>query len=237
MSLDPASTAASPWSELPEVPGGWTLNRVRAGDESFELVQPTCPDDFLEDPDVLAANRRDDYMPYWSYLWPASVDMAVVLQRADFPTGTEALELGSGVGLVGLAGLKCGWRVTFSDYDPVAVACSLINARRNSLAARASGLHLDWRTPIEQQWPFIFGCEVTYERRNHPVLLDLLDRMLAPQGVSWFGDPGRSQAPNFLELARQRGFRTRILDGALRERSTPLTAEFQLLELTHPAGR
>lgn len=236
MHPDPIPLTAVPWEGLPDVPGGWTVNCVQAGSASFELVQPTHPDEFLEDPAVLEANRRDDYMPYWSYLWPASIEMAAAFERAPWTAGLPALELGAGVGLVGLAALRRGCRVTFSDYDPVAVACALRNAQRNALAEGAAGLLLDWRMPLNSQWPLIFGCEVTYERGNHSVLLDLLERMLAPQGTCWFGDPGRSQAPNFLRLADERGFETRILDAALRPLAAPVTAQFQILEISYPGG-
>ncbi len=30
----------------------------------------------LDDPGVLAWNRRDDYMPYWAYLWPGAYLLA-----------------------------------------------------------------------------------------------------------------------------------------------------------------
>jgi predicted nicotinamide N-methyase len=227
----PASHDDPPWAGLPAVPGGWTLQRLPVGDRVIELVQPAAPDDLLDDPAVIEANRRDDYMPYWSYLWPAAATMAAALAQAPWPAGTPVLELGCGVGLVGVAALARGWRVTFSDHDPVAVACALLNARRNGLAERADGLVLDWRRPVERRWPVILGCEVTYEARNHPVLLDLLEAMLTPDGVCWLGDPGRSQAPRFVALARERGWKVKLLDHAAQSTETQPGETFQIVEL------
>ncbi|REJ96793.1 MAG: hypothetical protein DWQ29_00635, partial [Planctomycetota bacterium] len=129
-----ASSISTPGG-LPEIPGGWTRQTIDLGWRTIELVQPATPDCFLDEPSVLEANRRDDYMPYWTYLWPASVPMARVLKTASWPPGTEVLELGSGIGLVGLAAKARGWQVTFSDYDETSLALCRVNAERNSLGA------------------------------------------------------------------------------------------------------
>jgi len=200
-----------PTTSLPPVPGGWTTQSIDLGWSTIELTLPAVPDKFLDDPDVLEANRRDDYMPYWSYLWPASGPMAKALIHADWPSGTPILELGSGIGLVGLAALARGWDVTFSDYDETSLELCRQNALRNHLP-EPTLLKLDWRQPAAQQFPVILGCEVIYERRNHEPILDLLDQMLAPGGVCWIGDPGRTQAPRFLDSAAARNWQITLLD-------------------------
>jgi hypothetical protein len=96
---------------------------------------------------------------------------------AGWSPGTPVLEIGAGIGLVGLAALSCGLKVTFSDYDPPAVALALRNARDNGLTD-AEGMHLDWRQPPPLRFPVILGCDVIYEVRNHAPILDLLGRML-----------------------------------------------------------
>lgn len=213
-SVDPRrepSSLESQASSLPPVPGGWTQQSIDIGFRTIELVLPAVPDKLLDDPGVLEANRRDDYMPYWSYLWPASAPMSRCLVHAGWPPGTRVLELGSGIGLVGLAALACGWDVTFSDYDETSLELCRQNAERNSLTG-PNLLKLDWRQPADVQFPVILGCEVIYERRNHEPILDLLERMLAPDGVCWIGDPGRSQAPRFLEAVAARGWKLALID-------------------------
>lgn len=216
---------------LPEIPGGWRTGCVSVADRFLELHLPADPDRFLDDPAVLAANRRDDYMPYWPYLWPTSETLAQALSRAGWPAETEVLELGCGLGLVGLAGLLHGWRVTFSDHDPNAVRCALLNARRNGLAERASGLVLDWRRPLERRWPVILGSDLTYEPQTIPSLVELLSRMLAPGGVCWIGDPGRTHAGRFFQLAQEQGFHVRIQDAAGLDCLRPTPARFQMFVL------
>ena len=42
-------------------------------------------------------------MPYWPYLWPAAYAMSAAVLRENWPPGAAALEIGAGIGLVGLA--------------------------------------------------------------------------------------------------------------------------------------
>jgi len=191
---------------LPTIPGGWTAREFSLAGRMLHLALPASPDSFLDDPAVLEANRRDDYMPYWSYLWPTSLETAVAVFEHDWPTAIEVLEIGAGTALAGLAALASGLRVTFSDYDPRAIELALYNARRNGLERHASGLLLDWRQPVDRQFAAILGCDVIYERPNHQPILNLLEKMLASDGQAWIADPGRHQAGAFLELAERSPF-------------------------------
>lgn len=191
---------------LPDIPGGWTLREYLLAGRAFRVTQPAAPDDFLDDPDVLAANRRDDYMPYWSYLWPASLEMATAILETRWPAEGDALDLGSGIGLTGLAGLAAGLQVTFSDYDDQSLKLAMFNARQNGLSERAEALQLDWRRPTGRKFPLIFGCEVIYERQNHAPILKTLDTLLAAGGECWIADPGRHQADAFFPEAAKHGY-------------------------------
>ena len=75
---------------------------------------PADPDTLLDDPAVRARNVAEDYMPYWAWVWPSSPPMAELVRRAGWLRGTEALELGSGLGMVGVAAGLAGLQVTFT---------------------------------------------------------------------------------------------------------------------------
>jgi predicted nicotinamide N-methyase len=219
---------------LPTIPGGWKPLSFELAGRSIELIAPAEPDRFLDDPDVIAANQRDDYMPYWSYLWPAAPPFAKALLRAPWPVQTTILDLGSGIGLTGLASLIRGDRVVFSDYDPQALLLCRHNAVRNGLNDPEI-LQLDWRTPSQRRFPVITGCEVTYEARNHGPILVLLDKMLADNGVAWIADPGRFHAPAFHRLAVSAGFSIRVLDEEQTEQPASRSNAFQIMELRRRA--
>jgi hypothetical protein len=61
------------------------------GGRRFALVRPGDPDRLLDDPRVLAWNHRDDYMPYWAYLWPGAFLLAEAVAKAHWEPGTPAL--------------------------------------------------------------------------------------------------------------------------------------------------
>ena len=66
---------------------------VLAG-QTLRITLPASPDAFLDDPEVLAANRQSDYMPYWSYLWPASLETAVAVLNHDWQLASPPLSKG-----------------------------------------------------------------------------------------------------------------------------------------------
>jgi len=169
-------------------------------------------------------------MPYWAYLWPASLAMSAAMLRHPWPDGTAVLELGAGVGLVGLAALAAGYRVTITDYDPTAVDLALYNARQHGFD-RVRGEALDWRQPGTERYPVLLGCELLYEDRNHDLLINVCRTLLTLDGVAWFGDGGRVRAERFCRLAAAAGFDVRLFD----ETGSPLPAlrvgRYQLIEV------
>lgn len=168
------------------------------------LTRPADPDALLDDPDVVEANARDDYMPYWAYLWPGARLLAEVVLTEKWAPGTRALEIGCGLGLVGLAGLAAGLHVTFSDYEPQALAFAAHNARQNSFA-HFDTLLLDWGRPPAERYPVILGADVLYEMKLHPLVAGVVKQMLAPDGLCLLADPGREAANGFGQVLQQHG--------------------------------
>lgn len=191
--------------ELPELAGGWEQKELTAGGHKFRIIRPAAPDALLDTPETLAAHESYGYMPYWGYLWPAAFDLCAALAAADLPKGIRTLEIGAGIGLAGLGALAEGLDVVFSDYDRTSVRLALTNAVLNGFPD-AQGVYLDWHHPPDCQFPLILGCEVIYEQANHGPILDVLDRMLAPDGECWLADPRRHTADKFVALAKDRGY-------------------------------
>ena len=218
--------------DLPVIPGGWTERSWTIEGQTFRLVLPAAPDAFLEDPDVHEAFDRDEYMPYWAYLWPAAIKMVATILKTDWPPHAEVLEIGAGIGIVGLAGLSRGLRVTISDYEPKAVELALYNARRHGFS-QAEGLVLDWRSPPAKQYQFLWGCELLYEDRHHEPLLELTRRTLAPNGTAWFVDGGRMRAERFCRMIPEYDLTFRLLDENKQALTTPRVGQYQLIEIRH----
>jgi ETFB lysine methyltransferase len=219
---------------LSEIPGGWTERHVQVADRAYRLILPASPDAFLDDPAVQARNRRDDYMPYWPYLWPASLKMAEQIARHPWTPQQTALEIGCGIGLVGIAALDRGLDVVFSDHQQEAVDLAVFNARQNG-HPNAEGLLLDWRSPVDRKFSVILGCDVIYEAGSHAPILNLFEHMLAPNGYAWLCDPGRQAALGFVREAQNRSYRVQLLDSFGKPLSDPQIGRFQSIKLTRLA--
>jgi len=188
------------------------VRRYRFGSVAIQLARPTEPDRLLDDPGVLEWNRRDDYMPYWAYLWPGAYLLAERVARgseinpSSSATSLEALEIGCGLGLAGLVALARGVRVQFTDYDPAPLQFVARSAIENGLdPSRFTTRVLDWRDLPDERFPLILGADVLYEARLVPLVANLLDRMIAGGGVGLIASPYRVAAERFpAELALRR---------------------------------
>lgn len=212
------------------IPGGWTDESIDIAGRMFDIKRPADPDAFLEDPETLAEHERSDYMPYWPYLWPAAKTMAALVLTSPLPVPQETLEIGCGIGLIGLAALARGDRVTFSDYRREAVDLALENAAGNGFDA-AGGMQLDYHEPADRQFDWIIGSDVIYERALHAPVIDLMQTMLSPKGCCWLGDAGRHQAEQFTHDARTAGLQVRLYNADFNPVDRHAAGEFRLIEL------
>ena len=191
--------------------GPVVVTEMDFGGRSIRLVRPTEPDRLLDDPDVRDWNRRDDYMPYWAYLWPAAYLLAKAVIQEPWPEHTadqpiHALEIGCGLGLAGLAALARGLRVEFSDYDPAPFQYVTRSATENGFDRTTYKTRLlDWRDLPDEQFSVILGADVIYEARLVPLVADVLGKMLAPGGVGLIGSPYRVAAQGFPTAIAERG--------------------------------
>src|SRR5262245_15613699 len=177
------------------------IERVIIDRFTFQIERPAESYAILDDPVVLDAHERDEYMPYWADLWPAARMLAKAIAKEDWSQypkigeKLEALELGCGLGVPGLTALGCGLHVIFSDYDLTAVRFAGSNARRNKLYEFRT-LPLDWRSPpADLQVPVILGADLTYDARNIDPLVKLIRQVLLPGGTCLLTDQDRTPAP------------------------------------------
>lgn len=180
---------------MPETPvdalGALVREQVVIDDYTFLLYRPDESDRLLDHPAVRAAFAADEYLPYWADLWPAARMLAKVIVRESWPSGLEALEVGCGLGLPGIAALARGLRVIFSDYDATALRFAADNARANGYADFRT-LQLDWRhPPADLRVPVVLASDLIYELRNVTPLVGLIKHVLQPDGVCLLTDQDR----------------------------------------------
>lgn len=188
-----------------ESPDDWVTVPYRFAGHKILLARPREPDRLLDDPSVQQASKTSDYMPYWAYLWPGAMLLAERVLSGTWSPGTRAIEIGCGLGLAGLAALRAGLRVTFSDYSPAAIALASHNARLNGCDQFTTRI-VDWQQPPHEQFDVVLGADVLYERRCLPDVLRVLDAMLATNGEALLSDPERVVADEFETRAREQGY-------------------------------
>jgi predicted nicotinamide N-methyase len=171
------------------------------------IQRPEGSDHLLDDPRVRASFSADEYLPYWTDLWPAGRMLAKVILREPWPPGMKALELGCGLGLPGIAALSQGLRVTFADCDMTALRFAAENARANQFE-NFDLLRLDWRCPPDDlAFPVILASDLAYELRNLAPLAALIKKALMPGGICLLTDPDRPLAPRLREELTFEGLR------------------------------
>lgn len=181
-------------------------HEVWVGRRTYRLLAPKGAEKLLERPAVAKRFERDEYMPYWAELWPASLLLAEEVLRwgpaAGHPQPPGVLELGCGLGLVGIVAASLGYPVILSDYDDDALAFAAENARRNGLPGLPTR-RVDWReSHSDLRAERILAADVLYETRHHRPVAEFIRAHLAGTGFAWVCDPDRVTADGFETVAR-----------------------------------
>jgi predicted nicotinamide N-methyase len=148
------------------------------------------------------AFEHEEFLPYWAELWPSALALARRIGVLALH-GARVLELGCGLGLPSIAAALAGGRVLATDWSPDAIAFARDNAEANG--ARVETAVVSWADPGELAergpWDLVMGSDLLYERRNVPLVLDVLERLVAPGARAVIADPRRAAAAGFVERA------------------------------------
>jgi predicted nicotinamide N-methyase len=180
------------------------------GSEITLLVTRPADTDALLDQ---AADDPEQNLPYWAELWPSGIALAAEIQADPaIVRGKDVLELGSGVGITAAVALKAGANLLATDYAAESLLLTRITALRHA-GDEPETMQINWREPdtglLERHpegYPVVLAADVLYERRDIGPLLELFDRVVAPDGVLWLAEPGRPPASIFLESASRAGW-------------------------------
>lgn len=184
-----------------------TNTNISLGNSELPLTIIAEPDWFLD-----RLSREDSegtlYLPYWTYLWEASVGLARHIEKLGETLAEQrVLEIGCGFGLTGIVACRAGANVVFTDAEQEALRFARHNALQNDVASRAAFVQMDWNFPcFRAPFSHILASDVIYEEHHWQPIARLLQEFLAWEGVALFSEPNRINAIGFLNLIRDKGF-------------------------------
>jgi predicted nicotinamide N-methyase len=217
--LDSAG-AAQQWSlAMPADPDA-PLDQLAAHQLDTYGILPGQRDDWQEDRRENAATiaRRSaasgSHLPYWALVWPSGLALAeALLARPEALRSKRALELGCGLGTTATAALLCGARLEVADCFAETLLFCRYNTLRNA-GRQPHTLLVNWRTDAGRaaclaSAPFdaLLAADILYEPEDLEPLLQLVPRLLAPDGTFWLAEPGRRVSQAFVRAALARGWR------------------------------
>ena len=190
--------------------------------DQYSIVHPKDAETLIDE----AAFNKDERLPYWADVWPSSVALARAVRAMD-GKGKTLLELGCGVGLVAVAGLRAGFDVTATDYYEDALGFTRLNCAAHSDHALKTMI-LDWRDLPDaiQAFDVVAGADVLYERAYGPVVARTIATTLAEGGRALIADPGRVGSPVFFDALHDVGLRhvgASVVSVPLNGRDHPIT--------------
>ncbi len=204
--------ASSLRRELEERVGSLTETQFSLPESNVTLriAQPLDFDALLD----AAAGDPEQNLPYWAEIWPSGIALAdEIMAHPDLIRGRRVLEIGSGLGVTAITALMADADLTVADYSPESLLLCRYNARSNT-GREPKTLQINWRDPSGELraaagtgYPVVLAADVLYETRDIEPMLDLVSWLVAPDGLFWLAEPGRSVAERFNERAAELGWR------------------------------
>jgi predicted nicotinamide N-methyase len=146
-------------------------------DHPYTFLVPESLDRFI-DPE----NPLNDF-PLWAKIWQAGIVLASQLSRMPAEKNKRILEIGSGLGLVGIVAACNGHHVTMTDYNKHALNFIRANAHLNG-CDHVTVEQLDWAQPqLVGVYDTIVGSEIVYKDEDIELLSSLFEKYLKPEGT------------------------------------------------------
>ncbi len=120
--------------------------------------------------------------PLWAKVWEASWVLADFIAGLPADPGKRFIELGCGLGLVGVVAASFGHNVVMSEHNAEALGFARANAELNH-CPDVEIIDLDWNSPsLYGRFDYIIGSEIVYHEKDFEPLRNLFERLLKPEG-------------------------------------------------------
>ena len=145
--------------------------------KAFQFLVPQSIDRFINPDDPM------QNFPLWAKIWPAGTILAGYMDHLPIQPKRRILEIGAGIGLVGVVAAAAGHNITITDINPHALAFARANAAINGCRDVPVRL-LDWfELQLTGRYDMIVGSEVIYKEEDIDHLIGLFKHYLKPDGT------------------------------------------------------
>ena len=169
----------------------------------FRFFVPRSLDRFVDPGDVF-----QDF-PLWAKIWEASIVLADHLAAMPVDPQRRLLEIGCGMGVVGVVAAAFGHRITLTEYNEDALHFVRANVHANLVSGEGPGDvrvdRLDWNRPkLAGGFDLIVGSEVIYKESDFGSIVKLFERLLGPSGTIILAEGVRKTSMTFFSQASGR---------------------------------
>jgi len=165
---------------------------LKVGNRSFSFLTPKKIEELIE----------TNMFPLWVKIWEASLVLSDYLVNRNH-LSKSLLELGAGLGTIGIIAESVGYKVTTTEYDSKAIQFLHANAHINE-SHTLKIEHLDWHKPdLEGLFDIIVGSELIYKQSDFEPLIALFRQYLSPKGEILLANEPRKSYEPFLDILKE----------------------------------
>jgi predicted nicotinamide N-methyase len=212
------------------------LTSMRVGRHRIELMGVEDLEAMV-DREALLRDEDPSDPPYWAYLWTGAVELARHIDATWDCAGRSVLDLGCGLGLVGIVAACNGARVVFFDRDPDALELVAASAERNRCSSVEVRQGDFTRSRLGRTFDLIVAAEVLYERAAFGPLVEFLGAHLGSDGTLLLSDAHRIDTREFYETLRAAGYDISTRGVRAREEGFPLMVSLVTVTRSREASR
>ncbi|MEA1901545.1 MAG: methyltransferase, partial [Thermodesulfobacteriota bacterium] len=161
-------------------------------ERKFSFFVPKALDRFI-DPENVFNN-----FPLWAKIWEPCFILADYL--ASMPVNPEKrfLEIGGGLGLVGIVASSFGHKVTMTEYNHDALNFANANAHINNCSSNLEIKELDWnKSELKGTFDRIIGSEAIYKEESFYPILRLFRTYLKEDGEILLSERAKKSSMEF----------------------------------------
>ncbi len=182
--------------------------RIDCGSLTIPLLVVRRIEDYVDTDELLRADDPQE-PPYWAHLWTGSRVLARLAATQLDCRGKRVVDIGCGLGLVGIAAAQRGASSVLFDYVGDGAAFAKANIDHNTCNAVA--LQADLRhPPFRSDFDYCFAADVTYDVGLQESLAAFMANHLAPAGRAWCVESVRTFDEGFHNACRNHGLQTQI---------------------------